>query len=460
MRTRKLPPSAPCLVMGMALVVGANPVLAQRGGATTLALDSLAAAPVQSQRVTGLVAAVVRGGDTLLMKAYGKADVEWDVPMTTDGMFEVGSIAKQFTAAAILQLRDAGKLSLDDEITKWLPNLVVRGGSATLRRMLNHTSGMAVDGPGLSIWDPRATRDSALSLMKVDRFRFPSGQAQAYNNEALFLLDRVVERASGMSYERYLTTKIFEVLGMKHSSFCNSSVNVPRRAHGYSVVNRVIRRAPMVQYSWIESVCSTAPDLVVWLQALHGGKVMSPASYTEMTTPARLEDGTALQYGLGIKVGEDYRGLRYIGHGGTGPGFRADATWYPDAKMAVVVLTNSSPAQFDPGDVGGAIGRAVLPWPRPEVRYYSEDPAPLIGRYELQMGGNLSSFVVEVTQSPSGLVFAANGGRPQRLPWAGGLTFYADETVTLTFHRANHDTGPVTELRRDDAGNLLVPRKR
>src|SRR4029078_1371750 len=128
MRTRKLPSSAPCLVIGMALVVGANHVLAQRRGATTLALDSLAAAPVQSQRVTGLVAAVVRGGDTLLMKAYGNADVEWDVPMTTDAMFEVGSIAKQFTAAAILQLRDAGKLSLDDEITKWLPNLVVRGG--------------------------------------------------------------------------------------------------------------------------------------------------------------------------------------------------------------------------------------------------------------------------------------------------------------------------------------------
>jgi CubicO group peptidase (beta-lactamase class C family) len=452
-------PSAPAVAL-VALALGATPALAQRGGATAESLESLAAAPVRGQRVTGLVAAVVKGNDTLLMKAYGNADVEWDVPMAVDAMFEVGSIAKQFIAAAILQLRDAGKLSLDDDVTKWLPTLSVRGGSAKLRQMLSHTSGMSIDGPGLSIWDPRPTRDSALSLMRVDRFQFPSGQAQAYNNEAFFLLERVVEKASGMSYQQYVKTKIFDPLRMTRSMYCNSSVNIPRRAHGYSLVNGVVRRAPMVQYSWIGSICSTVPDLMTWLQALHGGKVLSPASYAEMTTPAQLEDGTALQYGFGIKVGENYRGLKYLGHGGTGPGFRADATWYPDAKMAVVVLTNASPAAFDPSDLGGAIAQAILPWPRPKLTYYTEDPAPLVGTYELSVGGNLPGFVVEVTQTPTGLAFAPNGGRPQALPWISGLTFYANESVTLTFRRSNGDTGPVTELRRDDGGNHLILRKR
>jgi hypothetical protein len=162
---------------------------------------------------------------------------------------------------------------------------------------------------------------------------------------------------------------------------------------------------------------------------------------------------------MGIKVGEDYRGLRYIGHGGTAPGFRADATWYPDAQMAVVVLTNTSPAALSPGGVGGALAREVLPWPRREFKYYTADPAPLLGKYQIVAGGNMSGAVIEVTQSPTGLAFSVNGSRPEALPWIGGLKFYAQENVTLTFRRANGDTGPVTELHRDDPGNHAILRK-
>jgi CubicO group peptidase (beta-lactamase class C family) len=122
------------------LSVVAPALAAQSGPANPRTLDSIAGAGVLANRTVGLVAAVVKGNDTLLMKAYGKADVEWDVPMTADAMFEVGSIAKQFAAAAILQLRDEGKLSLEDDITKWLPVQVDAGGAAvTLRRMLSHT---------------------------------------------------------------------------------------------------------------------------------------------------------------------------------------------------------------------------------------------------------------------------------------------------------------------------------
>jgi hypothetical protein len=186
--------------------------------------------------------------------------------------------------------------------------------------------------------------------------------------------------------------------------------------------------------------------------------MLSPESYAEMTTPATLQDGTRLQYGMGIKVGEDYRGLRYIGHGGTAPGFRADAAWYPDARMAVVVLMNTSPAPISPGSVGGDLARAVLPLPRPVFTYYTGDPAPFVGTYRSVVGGN-RPLTTEVTQSPAGLAFAPAGGRPQPLPWAGGLTFHAQETVTLTFRRANGDTGPVTELRRHDPGNHSILRK-
>jgi CubicO group peptidase (beta-lactamase class C family) len=248
---------------------------------------------------------------------------------------------------------------------------------------------------------------------------------------------------------------------MKRSTYCNSVANVARRAHGYGMQPGMIRRAPMVSYTWVfapGAICSTAGDLVTWLQALHGGKVLSAKSYAEMTTQSRLEDGTALQYGLGIKVGEDYRGLKYIGHGGTAPGFRSDATWYPEAKMAVVVLMNTSPTNLSPAGVGSALAREVLPWRRQEVKYYTGNAAELVGTYRQAMGGN-RPITVEVTHPPTGLAFSANGSRPEPLPWAGELTFYASENVTLTFRRAAGSGGPVTELRRDDPGNHIILKK-
>ena len=444
---------------------GASTMAAQSGGAGRQTLDSIAGAGVLANRTIGLVAAVVKGNDTLLMKAYGKADVEWDVPMTVDAMFEIGSVAKQFTAVSILQLRDAGKLSLDDELTKWLPNLNTSGNKVTLRHLLSHTSGINGFGEDpqweINLFLPRFPRDSAYRLIKLDPFLFPPGTAQAYSNSGFWLLGVVVEKASGMRYEDYVQKQIFEPLGMKRSMYCNSQANVPRRAHGYHLFNGTIQRAPLVNYGWVfapGAICSTAGDLVIWLQALHGGKVLSPKSYAEMITPAKLSDGTPVQYGMGIKVGENYRGLKYIGHGGTAPGFRADATWYPDAQMAVVVLMNTSPTNLVPAGVGNALANVILPWPRQTV-FYTGDPAPFVGRYQYVVGGNQRGLVIEVTQTPTGLAFSPNGGRAEPLPWGGGLKFWANEQITLTFRRANGDSGPVTELRRDDAGNHMILKK-
>jgi hypothetical protein len=207
------------------------------------------------------------------------------------------------------------------------------------------------------------------------------------------------------------------------------------------------------------AICSTASDLVTWLKALHGGKVLSPESYAEMTTQARLNDGTAVMYGLGIKVGETYRGLEVIGHGGTAPGFRADATWYPDAQLAVVVLVNTSPTNLSPGSVGLALAERILPLPRPTLTYYTGDASELVGRYRHVTGGNRELGTIEVTQTPNGLSFSINGSRPEPLPWAGGLKFHGQESVTLTFRRSNGDSGPVTQLRRDDMGNHYILKK-
>src|SRR5688572_9787726 len=310
-------------------------------------LDSLAAQGVVENRASGTVAAVVRGNDTLLLKGYGRADVEWNVPMPTDAVFEIGSITKQFTAVAILQLRDSGKLSLDDDIKKWLPDFDTRGNKVTLRRLLDHTSGIKglTEMPefGNLASNARYPRDSAYALIKKYPFEFTTGDAQIYNNSAFWLLGLVVEKASGGTYEDYIEKKIFEPLGMKRSMYCNSSENIERRAHGYQVQNGIVRRAPTNVHTWpfaAGSLCSTAGDLVTWLKALHGGKVLSPKSYAELITPAKLNDGTPLRYAMGIANWKDIRGSHIIGHGGGIGGFTSEAAWYPDAQLAVVVLMN------------------------------------------------------------------------------------------------------------------------
>ena len=439
---------------------------AQSGQVDRQKLDSIAGAGVLANRAVGLVAAVVRGTDTLLLKGYGKADVEWDVPMPADAMFEVGSIAKQFAAASILQLRDAGKLSLDDTITRWLPFLGLSGENVTLRRLLSHTAGIFpfAEEPDFEInfLAPRFPRDSAYKLIRLDPFKFPPGQAQAYSNSGFWLLGLVVEKASGMKYEDYLDQQIFGPLGMKRSMYCNSQANVPHRAHGYQLVNGALRRAPVPTYAWVfapGAICSTAGDLVTWLKALHGGKVLSPKSYAEMTTRTTLADGITVQYGMGIKVGENFQGLSYIGHGGTAPGFRSDATWYPEGQLAVVVLMNTSPATIAPNGVSFALAATVLQPPRPEVRNYLGDATDLIGTYQWVAGGNQGPTTIHIATTDKGLAAMPDGGRQSLLAWAGGLHFYISENTSVTFVRANRTGGPVTGFRIDDAGNHRIFRK-
>ena len=409
-------------------------------------LDSLAGSGVVENRAAGIVAAVVKGNDTLLLKGYGKADVEWNIAMPADAMFEIGSITKQFTSVAILQLRDEGKLSLDDEITKWLPDFDMRGNNVTIRRLLDHTSGIKgiTEMPefGILASNSRFPRDSAYALIKRYPFEFKTGEAQIYNNSAFWLLGLVVEKASGGTYEDYVEKKLFAPLGMKRSMYCNSSENIERRAHGYQVLNGQVRRAPTNVHTWpfsAGSICSTAADMITWLKALHGGKVLSPKSYAEMTTPSKLNDGTVLGYGMGIGVGKDSRGLNFIGHGGSIGGFTAEATWYPDAQAAIVVLMNSN-GNIDPGAVAGELAAELLPWQPAALKPFSGDPTPLLGTYKGPSRGR--EMVLEVTKGPEGPLFSVNGSPPRPLPWTEGLKFRQGGAV-LSFLQ-NGNSGPAT----------------
>jgi hypothetical protein len=201
------------------------------------------------------------------------------------------------------------------------------------------------------------------------------------------------------------------------------------------------------------ALCSTAGDLVTWLRALHGGKVLSPTSYAEMTTPSRLTNGLKLRYGLGVGVGRDSRGFDAVWHGGIVAGFRTQASWYPETRTAVVVLTNTT-GGVDPEDVARELAAQLLP--RPTYKPFAGDAAPLVGRYRGRTpNGELT---VDVTQGPQGLMVSGNGSPPRPLAWVEERTFVFND-IFLTFHRPG-DAGPATALGFNPAKGLYSVFKR
>lgn len=424
-------------------------------------LDSLAADPVQQGRAAGISVAVIRGRDTLLLKGYGKADLELDVPTPDGAVYAIGSVTKQFTAAAILQLRDAGKLDLDADITTYLPEFPTRGHRVTVRRLLDHTSGIK----GLTeiaefrtLYTSDLPRDSGLALIARQPFDFAPGEAMIYNNSGFWLLGLIIERVSGMAYEDHVEQQIFAPLGMTSSRYCDQLEVTPRRVHGYQMRPDGARRAPYFHYKWpyaAGSLCASAGDMVTWLHALHGGRVLSPRSYAEMTTAATLADGTRLRYAMGVAVGEDQRGHTLIGHGGAIEGFGAYAGWYPDAELAVVVLINSQ-GPVNPSALAAELAAAILPaQPRQATQPFAGDASPLVGRYAGPSRGR--EMVVEITHSAEGLAASINGGASQPLPWVEGWTFRPGGTI-LTFTR-DGTSGPATLLRFDQGGGYYMLRR-
>jgi CubicO group peptidase (beta-lactamase class C family) len=446
------------LTAALIAAIGSVSASAQGGAALIQRLDSIAGAEVRANRSVGIVAAAFKGKDKLLLEAYGKADVEGNAPMTVGTMVPIGSVTKQFTAAAILQLRDQGKLSLDDELTTWLPELNTGGNRVTLRHLLAHTAGIVDLGEMSELRAVQLMRNAAVSRDSVYKVisryppAFPAGTMEIYSNTGFWLLGRIIEKASGVIYEEYVEKRIFAPLGMSRSMYCDNSKQVPNRAHGYTIRNGATSRVPDIVHTGTYAagaICSTAGDMITWLQALHGGRVLSPKSYAELIAPAKLTDGTSLRYGMGTTVAEDSHGLRYIGHNGGGFGFSSVARWYPDAQLAVVVLTNSEPDAITVATEG--IAAAVLPAPR-EAGQFRGDPSQLLGKYKGPAHGG--DMVVVVTQAAQGVTFSINGEPAETLQWIESWTFRKRDAL-LSF-RAGTTLDRAAELRFDTGGDHFI----
>lgn len=334
----------------------------KRGSATLEAVaDRHVNELIDAGQLAGAAVRVVAKDEVLFEKAYGHADLEWMVPMEADAQFEIGSITKQFTAAAILKLVEEDKLSLTDDMTQYFPDFDTRGYNINIRQLLDHTSGIQgyTESPVFGeLVFKKMPRDTLVDLMEAEGFQFAPGTAQIYNNTAFFMLGLIIEQLSGTTYENYLDSVFFRPLGMENTYYCSESRITPGKAHGYDMGPEGMVHKGYLDHTWpyaAGSLCSTVADLTKWSLALHRDKkVLSDETYLAMITPIPLNDGTPQDYGLGIMAWE-VDGVKVIEHGGGINGFLSDMKYLPEEDIVVVTLMNTAAG---PGP--GALTRKLL----------------------------------------------------------------------------------------------------
>jgi len=405
-------------------------------------IDSLATAFVADGPVAGVSVAVVKGRDTILMKGYGYADLENEVRATARTVHRIGSITKQFTAAAVMRLVDEGKLSLDDTVGKLLPGTPQAWRGIALRRLLNHTSGIrsytSIGPRWQRRWREDMSPDTLVGLVRDDTLDFAPGAQWRYNNTGYVLLGMIVERVSGKPYATYLEEQFYRPLGLTQTYYCSQRPIIRHRAQGYDRTGGQLVNAEylsMTQPFAAGALCSTVGDLVIWQHALVSGRVVRPASYALMSTPETLTDGKPLTYGYGLGVGR-LETHRRVSHGGGINGFITDLSYYPDDTLHVVVLANTAPS--NPGRLSEQIARVTLGLPLVApprgVSLGAAELARYVGNYTLKTPSG-QTVPIRVIDRAGTLMGQIGDDSPARLVAMGNHVFVLqnDPDVRLTF---------------------------
>jgi D-alanyl-D-alanine carboxypeptidase len=388
----------------------------------------------------GAVILIARGDQVLFRGARGEVDIEAHTRLQPDSVFRIGSITKQFTAAALLTLVDAGRVSLDDPVSDYVPDFA-GGERITIRHLLNHTSGLG-DYWRLPYYRADTVQrdfavDQLIALLQREPLQFEPGTSWAYSNSGYVLAGAVIEAASGMSWDAYLRQVLFEPLGMAHTGYGHDPQFAARQVNGYSRADNAIvpmRPMSMTQAYAAGGLVSNAEDLLIWNRALHGGRVLSEAAYLQMITPVGAATVQEAQYGFGL-FNDHVRGERMLWHGGHIFGFRAWLAYVPDPGISVVILENSDAFEsIEIAHVGRRLAAIAMGRPYPELTPVPVDLAALAA------AEGVYRFEGEVTRTlrvvDGRLTAQRDSGRRQVLTPIGNDDFlYPDGFNRLQFER-------------------------
>lgn len=394
---------------------------------------------------------VARGSNVLLSQGYGSANLEWSIPNSPTTRFRLGSITKQFTAACILLLQEQGKLKITEPVKTYMPDAPAAWDKITIHHVLTHTSGIPsfTSFPDYKDFQLKATTPSQL----VDRFRnkpleFEPGSKWNYSNSGYVLLGYLIEKISGQTYQQFLQQNVFDRLGMKDSGYDSNSAIVAHRASGYSPSSRGIVNTGYVNMTVpfsAGSLYSTTEDLLRWEQGLFGGKLLSPESLKQMTTPFKSD----YAYGLQVKK---VNGLTKIDHGGGIEGFNTELAYWPDEHLTVVALGNlngPSPnliADYLAATIHGE--KVTLNSERKETKLDRSKLPDYLGEYQLAPKAVLSvmqegdHLVTQLTGQPKLPIFAESPDRFFLKVVEAQLEFTRDasgKVTKVTLHQGGRD---------------------
>jgi CubicO group peptidase (beta-lactamase class C family) len=348
----------------------------------------------------GAAVVIVNDGGVVYQHGYGCADLEHRVPITPQTPFDVASVAKQFTGLSVAMLVQQGKLSLDDDLRKHLPDVPDFGKPITINHLLHHTSGLR-DWPetlsfsGLDM-EGKVTLDMILEMVRRQReLDFAPGEEHQYSNTGYNLLAAIVARVTGQSFRAWTDANLFQPLGMKHTFVCDNPAEiVADRANSYAPGDQKKFHPAISQLAaqGSSSLFVSAEDMGRWLLNFDTARVGGKAAMALMRQPGKLNNGANVDYGLGVGLG-DYQGCPMISHGGSWAGYRSHMLWLPEKRFGVAILANTS--NLDPRALALKIADLYLgnspaaPSPAKPTAAVKADPAgwtPFLGTYRLGAG--------------------------------------------------------------------------
>jgi CubicO group peptidase (beta-lactamase class C family) len=433
--------------LAVALVVAMPAAMAYAQQSPLAAQIDAAIAPHFKANEPGSTVIVTKDGKVVFRKAYGLASLENKTPMTPDAVLRLGSITKQFTATAILMLAEEGKLSVKDEITRFLPDYPVKGKKITIEQLLQHTSGIKsyTNKPDFM---SNAHKDFTVAQMidgfKNDPFDFEPGSSFAYNNSGYILLGAIIEKASGMPYAKFVEQRIFVPLGMDNTAYEGHERGKAPRAAGYTHYGDAFKPAVALSMSQpyaAGSLVSNVDDLARWDKAIADGKLLKAASWQQAFIGAVLPNGHPTSYGYGW-VEDEIRGAKAAGHGGGIFGFSTFAFRVPSEKLYVAVLNNADSGRVAPEVVARKAAAIALGKPYPLLAPVAVDPAGLgayAGEYRIDAKGEvIRTFRVEDGK----LVMQRTGRPPVKVQAFDKDKFFIEDSLVYM------------EFKRDEAGKV------
>lgn len=302
----------------------------------------------------GVVVLIADRNKIIYEESFGTASIELNVPMRPEMVFRIASITKQYTAIAILQLVEQGKMSLTDSIQRFVKDFPYKGHTVTIQNLLTHTSGLT-DYEMLDFHIPNAIRidfspKQLINSLAVLPLEFVPGTKYHYSNSNYLILGAIIEQVSGKKYSHYLQENIFTPAGLMHTYYDSPDQIIMNRVSGYTENGAGYRNAGYISMNQVFSagaLLSTASDLFLWHQALHAGKLVKKETLEKAISPFVLSNGALSEYGYGWFI-KDFHGNRFVGHGGAIDGFRSIAVYFPEQEIFMTALFNSDNDAYFP----------------------------------------------------------------------------------------------------------------